>query len=196
MRGGLRNPPSIRTFSQLPRGPRLYKYSVLEKTDVYGGYGPMPPGFGGPTVSFTEWIVYWALWKVMGETGDPRKSGPPFIGSPPDWTYQQPFIGGRAEPGGAVVDFIVWRTMTGRPLGIRIQTEHFHLFTSNAKQVSDMMQRQKLMDQIDLVDLYDYQITNDATGQAAIIAVKNALGLLELPDPLRGATVKRNSRRR
>ena len=192
----LKRPPTLRTFSQLPRGPRLYQYSVLEKTDVHGGPGAAPPGFGGPTVSYTEWIVYWALWKVMGNSGDVRKSGPPFIGSPPDWTYQQPFIGGRAEPGGAVVDFIVWRTQTGRPLGIRIQTEYFHLFTSHAKQVSDMLQRQKLMDQIDVVEIYDYQITADPTGQAAIIAVKQALGILELPDPLAGATARRNSRRR
>ena len=192
----LKRPPTIRTFSQIPRGPRAYQYGMLEKGDVKGGYGAAPPGFGGPTVSFTEWIFYWALWKVMDSEGDPRRSGPPFIGFPPDWTYQQPFIGGRAEPGGAVVDFIVWRTQTGRPLGIRIQTEYFHLFTSHNKQVSDLMQKQKLMDQIDVVDVYDYTITDDPTGQAAIQVCKAALGLIELPDPLKGATARRNSRRR
>ena len=192
----LKRPQSIRTFSRLPRGPRLYQYSMLEKSDVHGGPGPMPAGYGGPTVSYTEWIIYWALWHILTVEGDPRTSGPPFIGAPPDWTYQQPFIGGRAEPGGAVVDFIVWRTQTGRPLGLRIQTEHWHLFTSYDKQVGDLMQKQKLSDQIDVVDIYDYLITGDPTGQDAIVVVKNALGLIELPDPLRGATARRNPRRR
>jgi hypothetical protein len=192
----LKRPPTLRTFTQIPLGKREFQYANLQKSDVKGGPGPAPPGFGGPTVSYTEWMVYWALWKVMASAGDVRKSGPPFIGFPPDWTYQQPFIGGRAEPGGAIVDFIVWRTQTGRPTGFRVQTEYYHLFTSYDKQVSDLLQKQKLADQIDVVDLYDYLFTGDATGQLVIQTVKSALGLIETPDPLRGATAQRNPRRR
>lgn len=196
MPSGLKRPPTLRTISQIPRGSRTYKYANLTKSQVRGGPGPAPPGFGGPTVSYTEWMVYWALWKVMGGTGDVRRSGPPFIGSPPDWTYQQPFIGGRAEPGGAVVDFIVWRTQTGRAVGFRIQTEHWHLFTSYRKQAGDFLQRQRLMEQIDVVDIYDYRFTDDATGQKVVQEVKWALGLIELPDPIAAGTAQRNSRRR
>lgn len=192
----LQRPPTIRTFSQIPRGDRRYQFSNLKKSQIQGGPGPAPPGFGGPTVSYTEWMIYWALWKIMGGVGDVRRSGPPFIGSPPDWTYQQPFIGGRAEPGGAVVDFIVWRTQTGRPVGFRIQTEYWHLFTSFNKQQGDFLQRQRLMDEIDIIDIYDYRFTGDATGAATIVEVKRALGLIEIPDPISGATARRNSRRR
>jgi hypothetical protein len=187
--------PEIRSFAQLPTGKRLYKYGNRTREMVKGGPGEPPPGFLGPTVSVTEWMVYWALSRYFLNPTDPRRSGPPFNGGPPDWTYQQPYLGGRFTPLGAVVDFIVWRTNTGRPLGIRVQTEYWHLYASREQQVHDLNQRGRLMDSISVVDIYDYTFSGDPTGAAVMQVVKNALGLIEIPDPLRSGTVRRNPRR-
>ena len=185
--------PELRTFSQRPWGPRLYKYSVREAGMVHGGPGSAPPGFLGPTVSETEWLLYWACARYFLNPLDPRKG--PFIGGPPDWTYQQPWIGGRQALFGAVVDFIIWRTPTGRPLGIRMQTEYWHLFRSREVQVNDYNQRGRLMERLDVVDIFDYAILGDPTGQKVMQALKKALGLIELPDPLRAGTARRGARR-
>jgi hypothetical protein len=52
-----------------------------------------------------------------------------------------------------------------------------------------------LMDSISVVDIYDYTFSGDPTGAAVMQVVKNALGLIEIPDPLRSGTVRRNPRR-
>jgi hypothetical protein len=187
----LKRPPLIRTIAQLPTGSEKYRYSARSWTQVRNGPGEPPPGFLKATVSETEWWVYWACARIFKNPVNPRIG--PFVGGPPEWTYQQPYIGGRFTPLGAVIDFIVWRTPTGRPLGIRVQTEHWHLFASHDQQVSDLMQRGRLMETLDVVDIYDYAFTGDPTGQAVIQTVKGALGLIELGDPLRAGTVRRNT---
>jgi len=188
---GFQRPPTIRVPTMLGYGSREFRYGKAPKTG--NGPGDPPMGFLGPTVSTTEWWFYWALAHIFGNPVNPDL--PPFTGGEPDWTYQQPYMHGRASPLGAVVDFIVWRTPTGRPVGIRIQTEYWHLFTSAEKQVSDYFQRERLNDELDVVDVYDYTYTSDPTGQTVIRVAKQAIGLIELEDPLRSATAMRNSRR-
>lgn len=188
----LQAPPVIRVASQLPHGPRQFRYSVNQ--EVRGGPGEPPPGFLGPTVSRTEWTMYWAIQKVLVPQIEAKDTGPPFRGSPPEWTYQRPYMEGRQAPGGAVVDFVIWRTQTGTPLFIRLQTERWHVFADRAKVVSDQFQRQRLMDQADVVDIVDAEFSHDPTGQACIVLVKEALGLIQRIDPITAATAKRNRR--
>ncbi len=188
----LRSLPTIRVKTQIPRGPRVYQFSA--GGEIQGGYGEPPPGFMLATTSLTEWIVYWAIWKALNLPGDPRDSGPPYKGQPPEFSYQDPFMGGRSLPGGAVVDFIVWRVPTGRPVLIRLVTEYWHIFTTNAKQQADAWQSQRLMAQSDVIDLYDTDILGDETGQKAVIWVKNALRLIQRPDVIRSGTARRGPR--
>lgn len=185
----VQRPPTLRVFTELGLGSRTYKYN--KQPLVTSGFGDPPPGFIIVSTSLSEWMVYWALSKIYGLPVDPRQG--PFIGAPGIWGYQVPAMGGRAV-GGAVVDFTVQDTRSGIPIGIRIQTELWHLFTANRKQASDLLQRQRLMEDMTIVDVYDYQYTGDKTGQQVIQVMKAAIGAIEIPDPLRGATARRNPR--
>jgi hypothetical protein len=188
----LQRPPTIRTFVTKPTGQRQYQYSTRSFGQVKGGPGAPPPGFLTATNSVTEWMVYWAFARIYANPKDPRIG--PFHGGPPQWTYQQPVLGGRFTPLGAVTDFIDWRPYSGRPVIVRVQTEHWHLFASTEKQIEDLMQKARLGDRADVVDIYDYQFTDDPTGQSVIQVVKSAVGLIETPDPLRAGVVQRNVR--
>ncbi len=185
----VQRPPTLRVFTELGSGSRLYKYN--KQPLVTGGFGDPPAGFILASTSISEWMVYWALAKIYGQPKDPRQG--PFIGFPGVWGYQVPAMGGRAV-GGAVVDFIVFDTASGIPIGIRIQTELWHLFTANRKQATDLLQRQRLSENMTVIDVYDYQYTGDKTGQQVIQVMKTAIGAIEIPDPLRGATARRNPR--
>lgn len=188
----IKTPPTLRTFSQFPRGRQEYKYTL--DLDVRGGPGEPPPGFLVATNSLTEWYVYWACFKALSIPSDPRTSGPPFMGVPGFFTYQTPMQGGRTLPGGSVPDFVIERTATGVPVIMRVVTEYWHIYTSVAKQVSDMLQKQRLEDEVDVIDIYDYTFMHDRTGQAAVQVVKGAAGLIEMPDPFRAGTARRNAR--
>lgn len=181
--------PTVRSVPVYGLGPRAYSFNRPPK--VKGGPGDPPPGFLIASTSKSEWLCYWAMAHIFPEPRDPRQ--PPFVGGPPDWGYQVPFLGGR-QVLGSVLDFLVWNTPSGRPVGIRIQTEYFHLFTPTAKQASDLLRRQRLNARIDVVDVFDYTFTGDASGQAAIQVMKAAIGQIAIPDPLRGATARRNPR--
>lgn len=179
-------PPRLRTPARLPRGPEY----LLSPEQRVTGPGEPPPGFLRPRTSATEWMVYWALAKIFDNPDDPRV--PPFDGAWPFWTYQK---GIGQSPGRAVVDFIVYReTRRGRPVGIRVQTEYRHLFTSNQQQSYDRLQLLSLSGYLDVMDIYDTDFLNDKTGQAVIVVVKNAIGLLKHPDPLIAGTARRAGR--
>ncbi len=185
-------PKPLRTFSALPRGERKYKYTVAG--DVQTGPGEAPPGFLVATNSVTEWYVYWACFPALQIPMQAEDSGPPFEGVPGFFSYQTPMQGGRSLPGGAVPDFVIERTRTGIPVIVRVVTEYWHLFTSNDKQIRDELQRQRLDDEVDIVDVFDYEFMHDPTGAATVVAVKRAAGLIQSPDPLYSATARRNAR--
>jgi len=118
----------------------------------------------------------------------------PFYGGSPDWSYQVAELGGFTRAiGSAVVDFVLYQGRT--IIGVRIQTEHFHLFTDSAKQASDAFQRVNLeASGMTVVDIYDNEILGDPSGQKAIIAAKHAIGRLERVNPITGGTAIRASR--
>lgn len=185
-------PTPLRTFSAIPRGPRQYKFTL--EGDIRGGPGTPPPGFLVASNSLTEWYVYWACFKALQIGLEAETTGPPFEGVPGFFTYQTPMQGGRSLPGGAIPDFVVERTRTGIPVIIRVVTEYWHLYTDNEKQVRDELQKQRLDDEVDIVDVYDNEFMHDPTGAATVVVLKKAAGLIQSPDQLYSATAKRNAR--
>jgi hypothetical protein len=177
-------PPRPRTFAKLPRGPEAYR----PNTARVAGPGAPPPGFVRATTSATEWFVYWALARIFGNPTDPRV-GPPFLGGWPDWTYQQGAgsAGARSKP-----DFTVYRN--GAQVYLRVQTEYRHIYADAEKQAYDRLQFLSQSKVASVIDLFDYLFVNDPSGQAAIVVCKQALGLIQIPDPIVAGTAKRGSR--
>jgi hypothetical protein len=183
----LQKPPKLKRFTAMPRGP--HQFQPDGKRII--GPGEPPPGFIMPTNSITEWFVYWALARIFHNPLDPRVG--PFFGGWPDWTYQKAVDGGRKEPGGAVIDFVVYtKGPRNRGTALRVVTEYFHLFTSSQKQATDEMQKERISEFMDVIDLYDYTFLSDKTGAAVIKRVKEALGLIEYENVLAAGTALRN----
>jgi hypothetical protein len=158
----LRRPPLRFT------GPRVLRLQArpIEK----GGPGEPPEGFITAHTSKDEWIIYWALAKVTKDPRDPRI--PPFTGGA-NWEYQKAIDGGRIV-GGQVVDF-VYVQPDSKTLGLRIQTEHWHIMTTAAKQQQDFLLKvsQRAVDQI--VDIFSQDYLGDASGKAACAVVADAI---------------------
>jgi hypothetical protein len=180
--------PKLRRPPAMPTGPKRLRLTSPE--EVRGGPGNAPPGFLNSINSKSEWIVYWALAKIFGNPQDVRQG--PFVGGPPDWSYQAAYDGGSRNVGGSVVDFIVYTAKV--PVGIRLVTEYYHLFTNRRKQVQDEMQKLALEGAVDIVDVYDYDFLNDPTGEAAVRVVKLAIGRMERPNPLLTGVALRGTR--
>lgn len=180
--------PAIPKPPVVKRGPKLYAFGKAQEHT--GGPGDPPPGFITIKTTATEWPIYWALARVFGTpTADRVRTGP-FLGGPPHWEYQ-----GYIDVGGlkqSNFDFIVWQPNPySAPLAIRIQTEGFHNFVHNAKHVYDKLHRARAEENFDVCDLFDYLYLGDASGQAAILAVKYALQLIEPPSPIYTHAVQR-----
>jgi hypothetical protein len=181
-------PPGYRPFSARPTGPR--EFADRLNPMLAAGPGTPPPGFVRASTSGSEWVVYWAFSRIYNDPKDPRV--PPFYGSSKDdtlWKYQYPYAGGRHLPGGAVVDFV--SSPFNNPILIRLQTEHFHIFTDMRKHASDVLQQERLSDYGVVIDLYDQDFMDDPSGASCIIQVKRAIqGILPI-DVLLTGTAKR-----
>lgn len=165
-------PPRPTVFPSGPKGLGLER-----KPTIVGGPGEPFPGFLGQNNSLDEWYPYWALMKILGPEGE--ASG---------WWYQKSEMGGRKLPGGAVLDFSI---EVGYPLiGMRVQTERFHVGVTSQKRAYDYEQRVFLEQQGYMVrDIYSHQYINDQTGQACIRLVYGILNGTIQPDPaLSGST--------
>lgn len=182
-------PPRLRSFPVMPTGPRLLDFPK-DFGKEYRGAGEPPPGFLTYTNSYSEWVIYWALSKVLGVPKDPRQ--PPFVGWPGMWTYQRPFEGGRIA-GGQVVDFLIddpSATSTGA-IALRITTERYHIFTDAAKQATDRILLARLSGRYRVVDIYEQDFISDESGQAAVLEVKRALFGGATSNPLRTGQARR-----
>ena len=183
--GVVPRPPVMRRFAAMPRGPRLYTAPAEKRT----GPGKSPPGFVTATTSEEEWWVYWALAKAFNDPEDPRE--PPYTGGRRGtWSYQSPFFGGRQQLMGAVVDFIANGDVGA--VGIRVQTERYHLFAGVRKHALDQLQRERLGARIDIVDIYSQDFIEDPSGATLIKIIKQALGRLENRNPVTAGTVRRS----
>lgn len=186
---GLQPLPIAKARAEIPQGP----ITIPRSETVVGDWYDPPPGFLTGQNSVTEWTAYKALAKIFGDPKDPRVG--PFYGGI-EWSYQIAELGGHVRAlGSAVVDFVVYQGAT--IVGIRIQTEYFHLFTTSNKQAYDTIQRAQLeANGLNVVDVYDYDLLNDPSGQRAVIAMKRAIGRIERVNPIDAGSAIRGSRQK
>lgn len=187
---GLKGINRVQSIPKPPRPPLRFtgiKELRLQKApDIIGGPGEPPEGFVTAHTSKTEWVWYWGSAKVLKDPKDPRK--PPYTGGA-NWQYQKAIDGGRVV-GGQVVDFIY--ILDGRhTLGVRIQTEHFHIYVDAEKLMADffLKEDQRAVDQI--IDAYDYEWLWDKTGRAVCAAVSNAIRGIQNYSPNIAGTAQR-----
>lgn len=182
-------PTPLRTPPVIPRGPKLFREP--KDKGFKGGAGIAPPGFLGGNNSTYEWMIYRALASVTGAPADPRE--PPFIGAPGIWVYQKAWDQGRREPGGSVIDFVVYAGMADNEVAtaFRIQTEYFHIYTDAEKHAADLTQKNRLAEFFRVVDLYDYEFAWDISNQAAVVLVKRALSGEIFQDPVGSGVAER-----
>lgn len=177
-------PGQLRRAPVTGTGPR--DLGLQKKPIRTGGPGEPPPMFVSATTSRSEWVAYWALAKAFNDPRDPRQ--PPFFGGR-DWGYQIALQGGRREPGGSVVDFIVY--LPGETIGIRLQTERFHIAAGPEKQAYDEAQFTNLSRFLTVRDLYEQDILGDPSGEAAVRAVIDLIGGRGRMSPIRSGTYRR-----
>jgi len=180
--------PPIPKPPVVKRGPKLYEFG--KDHGHTGGPGDPPPGFVTIKTTATEWPIYWALAKVLGTPAADKIRVGPFRGGPPHWQYQSYLdLGGLKSSN---FDFVVWQTNPyTSPVAIRVQTEFFHSFTTNAKHQYDVLHRLRAEENFDVVDIYDSYFMEDPSGQAAILLVKMALQLIEPPNPIYTHAIRR-----
>lgn len=183
-------PPRLSGITTFPKKPRLYQLpKALQKGTT--GPGEPPPGFVTATTSRVEYWVYWALFKVLAPNLDPRDGRNGFIGVPGLFTYQTAYEGGRRPTGGGqIIDFVVepHPLSRGVPVALRLMTERHHVYADDRKQAYEQLLRSRLSASYVTRDLYEQNFLFDQTGQAVVIAVKNALRGVVEPNPTRGGT--------
>lgn len=177
-------PRPLRSFTAHPQGPKLF-HLFAKPVNIGGGPGDPPPGFIMGHNSKTEWLVYWALAKIFDDPKHPRQ--PPFAGGQ-QWGYQTSEDAGRV-PGGQVLDFVVLSGL--KKIGIRVDTEHFHIFTSAATQEKDFYLRTHLRSVDQVVSIYDQDFIGDPTGKAVIAVVAKAIKGDMMPNPIKFGTGQR-----
>lgn len=187
---GLKEIGKLQPLKPLRRHPVRFtgpsELRLQSDPQVVGGPGEPPQGFVTAHTSKTEWVVYWAFARVLRDPRDPRV--PPYTGGA-NWSYQTPINGGRVI-GGQVTDF-VYLGAQGKTIGVRVQTEHFHIMTSADVQMKDFLLKtdQEALDQI--IDLYDHEFMWDKTGKAACIVVANAIKGIQSYSPIFAGTAQR-----
>lgn len=164
-------------------GPRVLQLQKDPTRQI--GPGDPPPGFISATTSKSEWWAYWGLAKYFQDPRDPRV--PPFFGGAL-WGYQIALQGGRREPGGAVVDFLVW--LPGETIGIRLQTTRFHIMTGPEKQAYDEAQFSNLSRFLTVKDIYEEQFIGDASGEAICRIIADTVGGRARWSPIRSGTAR------
>lgn len=179
-RGRSQRPPTLPKPPSMPRGPR-WEQTLRKQSKTITGPGQPPDGFVRGTTSSIEWVVYWALFKILAPTRDPRI--PPYWGLDGIFRYQKAFNNGR-ERGGSVLDFLVeYGPKIRTRVGIRLQTTRFHEQAPVSQIMMDRLRRQWLSAQMTVIDLWDYEVLEDdgtpGNGEKAVVAVKRAVGMIE-----------------
>ncbi len=165
-------PPAVPKHTIMPRGPAALRLGT--KPVYVGGPGSPPPGFLRGTNSLTEWFCVWAMLKIKGKEGQ-------------GWSYQQAEAGGRALPGGTIVDVVVWDVFPN--LAIRIQTERFHEAVPTDKHAYDNEQRELLQRfGFRVIDVWERHFIFDETGRTVLKIMRDALAGVERPSPITRGT--------
>ena len=168
-----------------PRGP-MWAWKVMKVDSVGWGPGDPPPGFVTAHTSASEWRYYWAVCKATGSPKDCRK--PPFVGGD-NWIYQAAVDGMFTRAvASQVIDFVV--NMEGLRIGLRIQTERWHVMASSMVQERDKWLKNSTKGVDVMIDLFDQWSIGDPSGKAVIDQVVKALRLVPDPDPLTNGTAR------
>lgn len=172
-----------------PKGPA--KYRLNKKPELaWVGPGDPPPGFLDPKFygSASEWRYFWAICKVMKDPTDCRQ--PPFTGGR-NWKYQvaadAAFV---RSVGSQVLDFTV-DLPNGETIGLRIQTERYHVFAGSSQRAKDLFLKIRTGAVSKIYDLYDQDSIGDPTGKAVIGQVIRAMKGIQDPDPAALGTAQR-----
>lgn len=179
------------TRSQTTRPPRLKRLPITRtgarglaqgrKPIIATGPGLPPPGFVGAHTSGSEWPWYWGSMKILDPLRDPRKG--PFFGGR-NWKYQAVEYGAAIRI--AAVDFIYY--LPGQMIGVRIQTDRYHLAAGVQKQGYDDVQRQHLSRLITVKDVFERDYIADRSGEAVCRLIIDTLGGRDHIDPITSGT--------
>lgn len=179
-------PPRQRTNARIPTGQELYRQPKKPRVQEFPG--DPPPEFlaGQLHGSRSEWPIYAASWKALGvKPNDGYRRGP-FTGAPDgSFQYQAWQLGGRTTIGGAVVDF--YYPQLG--LGVRVQSYRFHLTAGPQILSADELQKQRLMRDHNVIDVYEDDFLN-LRGSELVIWMKSVLGMIQSPNPVTAGQVR------
>lgn len=185
--GTLPRPPRLRnTFPIAPKGPHIYHRGSKPFVGDTRWLNP-PEGFVTAHTSSTEWMFYLALSIITGSPNHPEQA--PFLGGPPIWVYQKSEQGGRV-PGGSVSDFVVLNWKGTSMIGIRIETERYHIWTDGATQQKDLYINSHLSMVNKVIRVWDQDIL-DPTGEKTCRVAALALKGIEMPNPIYFGTARR-----
>lgn len=180
------HPSPLRHGAIFPRGPEVF--APLRKTKHFGGPGDPPVGFVTNTTSASEWILYWASMRILDPDRDPRT--PPFYGGRL-WSYQAQELsripGAYAKSISTNIDFLFFLGYPG--IAVRLQSYRFHEATDAMKQAYDRTQVTRIAGEFEVRDLFEEDFVGDTTGSAAIVLIKETLGLLSRRNPLYAGNV-------
>ncbi|MCC6382645.1 MAG: hypothetical protein IT304_09040 [Dehalococcoidia bacterium] len=186
--GKMPRPPRMRSGPPVaPTGPKIY-HRAAEPLLGFSEFVTPPEGFVTAHTSLTEWMCYLAIAYHTGLPKNPRQ--PPFIGAPPRWVYQKLEDGGRV-PGGSVSDFVVLDERGTAYIGIRVETERFHIWTDGAQQEKDLYINSHLQIVDKVVRVWDQMFIGDQTGEAVMKVMALALKGIEMPSPILMGTAQR-----
>lgn len=174
-----KRPPRPRRPPIVQLGPNVFRFERKDPVQLVG-MGDPPAGFVGAQNSAEEWPIYAACAIITGCPKDYQRG--PFNGCPGTWYYQFDIGGGRRQRGGSVIDFVI--NWLARRIGLRVQSEYWHIFTNARQQAIDRLLRTRGSEGMDVYDLYTQNYIGDRTGRAAIMAVKRALQGEREPNPL------------
>lgn len=185
--------PQLRQLKDRPRPPRLARLKPVvhaigpefagqrRKAGLVAGPGPAPPNFPG---TLDEWHFYFGMAKALQDPPDYRAA--PFFGGE-SWGYQIPVGGAYVRaPGSAVPDFVYYGHRGGSRVAIRIVTPYFHEGKGPKVQGYDLLQIFTIeRSGYTVIDVFSSDYMRDKTGRAAVIAAKQAIGLLQRPSTIR-----------
>lgn len=145
------------------------------KTERLGiGPGEPPPGFLNAWNSRPEWVLYWGLWVVLHEEGDPRvPRGGGYYGGQ-KFRYQVAVNGGRHSLGGSIPDFVVlWGS---RQVALWLQGDRQHISAGPERNEIDLNLMMRNTQYMDVRAIYEMNLIADPTGEQACRTVVETLG--------------------
>lgn len=161
------------------RDPGPFEAKKPPKGMRFAGPGMPPAGFINGQNSQGEWYCYWALSRIFNDPDEPRV--PPYDGGD-RWSYQVPYLGGRGQLGGAIIDFVI-EMPRSRDVALDLISGHYHSAAGVEARAFDLARQSAIRNYMDLIELYEVDIILDPTGEQAVSTIIEALGGRRRIDP-------------